>query len=154
MSSFSYMKFAPFLEYQFLSHMFNTQHLHWEIHFYCLFNLSAHQWGFIVSLLHVSVCCLWHLRQAYGTAFYLRLARLGAHQPYAELPLVPEYQLSTCQKNSKRGVPDFKCFSHFCSSSFHLSSLNPCQNLISRDWGPLWISDGVCHRGVASRLFT
>ncbi|MEQ2176722.1 hypothetical protein GOODEAATRI_030899, partial [Goodea atripinnis] len=36
-----------------------------------------------------------------GQAFYLRLARLGAHQPYVKPPLVPEYQLSTCQKDSE-----------------------------------------------------
>lgn len=30
-----------------------------------------------------------------------------------------------------------KCFSHFCSTSFHLSSLTPWQSLISEDWRSL-----------------
>ena len=66
----------------------------------------------------------------------------------------PHYCLSiSCRhvKRTQRWSHSVKCFSHFCSTSFHLSSLTPWQRLISEDWRSLWLSDSVCHR-IASLL--
>lgn len=90
-------------------------------------------------------------------------AGTGSSAPRPELGWVPispmsnpHYCLSiSCRhvKRTPRGSHSLKCFSHFCSTSFHLSSLTPCQNLISEDWRSLWIPDSVCH-WIASRPFT
>lgn len=66
----------------------------------------------------------------------------------------PHYCLSiSCRRvrTTQRRSHSAKCFSHFCSSSFHLSSLTPWQSQMYEDWRSLWLCDSVCHR-IASLL--
>lgn len=57
---------------------------------------------FLPNLCPVSSCLLSYLQWEFGTHFYLSIARLSAHWPHVKPLLEPEYQLSTCQKDSEQ----------------------------------------------------